>query len=48
MNEIWQFISIREMRGDSEIIIQPNSQEQDWRDDYYGCPKYKEYMEEWN
>lgn len=48
MNEIWQFMSVREVRGDSEIIIQPNSQEQEWRDDYCGCPEYKEYQETWN
>jgi hypothetical protein len=46
--ELWQFMSVREVRGDSEIIIQSNSQEQEWRDDYYGCPEYKEYQETWN
>lgn len=48
MNEIWQFMSVREVRGDSEIIMLSNSREQDWRDDYCGCPEYKEYMETWN
>lgn len=23
-------------------------EEQQWRDDYYGCPEYAEYMETWN
>ena len=22
-------------------------QEQEWRDDYFDCPEYKQYVEEW-
>lgn len=48
MNELWQFMTVREMRGDNEVIIQSSSQEQEWRDDYYDCREYKEYQEAWN
>lgn len=47
MNELLQFMTVREMRGLLEVIVQSSSQEQEYRDDYYGCPEYKEYQETW-
>lgn len=48
MNELMQFITVREMCGGLEIIVQSSNQEQEWRDDYFDCPEYKEYQEIWN
>lgn len=47
MNELIQFMTVREVRGYSEVIVQFSNQEQEWRDDYFDCPEYKEYCEEW-
>lgn len=48
MNELLQFMTVREMRGLIETIVQSSKQEQEYRDDYFDCPEYKEYQEAWN
>ena len=31
---------------DVSLEYEPH-QEQEWRDDYFDCPEYKQYREEW-
>lgn len=48
MDELLQFMTVREVCGLIEVTVQSSSQEQEYRDDYYDCPEYKEYQELWN
>lgn len=48
MDELLQFMTVREVYGLIEVTVQSSSQEQEYRDDYYDCPEYKEYQELWN
>ena len=48
MSELWQFMTVRELRGCKEVIVSMDEdQEQEWNDAYFDCPEYAEYCREW-
>ncbi len=48
MNELWQFMTVRELRNLTETIVSTEEkQEQEWCDAYFDCPESAEYCREW-